>query len=70
MAGTWSPPFGELTPAEEQATIERINAANPDIVWVGLSTPKQERWMARHVGPTVCAGADWRRARHSISTPA
>ncbi len=50
VAGTWSPPFGETTPAEERSTIERINALNPDIVWVGLSTPKQERWMARHVG--------------------
>jgi len=50
IAGTWSPPFGELTPAEEQAAIETINAARPDIVWVGLSTPRQERWMARHVG--------------------
>ncbi len=27
-----------------------INQADPDIVWVGLSTPKQERWMAAHVG--------------------
>jgi N-acetylglucosaminyldiphosphoundecaprenol N-acetyl-beta-D-mannosaminyltransferase len=50
VTGTWSPPFGELTPVEERATIERINSANPDIVWVGLSTPKQERWMASHVG--------------------
>jgi N-acetylglucosaminyldiphosphoundecaprenol N-acetyl-beta-D-mannosaminyltransferase len=30
--------------------VARINAARPDIVWVGLSTPKQERWMAAHVG--------------------
>jgi N-acetylglucosaminyldiphosphoundecaprenol N-acetyl-beta-D-mannosaminyltransferase len=50
VAGTWSPPFRETTPAEDQATIDRINAAKPDIVWVGLSTPKQERWMAAHVG--------------------
>ena len=50
IAGTWSPPFRELTAGEEQAMIERIAAANPDIVWVGLSTPKQERWMARYVG--------------------
>ena len=49
VAGTWSPPFGESTPVEEQAAIDRINAANAYIVWVGLSTPKQERWMARHV---------------------
>jgi N-acetylglucosaminyldiphosphoundecaprenol N-acetyl-beta-D-mannosaminyltransferase len=50
VTGTWSPPFGDPTPAEERATIERINIAKPDIVWVGLSTPRQERWMARHVG--------------------
>jgi N-acetylglucosaminyldiphosphoundecaprenol N-acetyl-beta-D-mannosaminyltransferase len=50
VAGTWSPPFRELSEAEEQAMIDRIAAARPDIVWVGLSTPKQERWMARYVG--------------------
>jgi len=50
VAGTWSPPFRELSEAEEQALIDRIAAARPDIVWVGLSTPKQERWMARYVG--------------------
>ncbi len=50
VTGAWSPPFGEVTPAEERATIDRINSANPDIVWVGLSTPKQERWMFRNVG--------------------
>ena len=50
IAGTWSPPFGELSAAEEQAMIERITLADPDIIWVGLSTPKQERWMARYAG--------------------
>ena len=30
--------------------MRRINEAAPDIVWVGLSTPKQERWMRAHVG--------------------
>ena len=54
VAGTWSPPFGEPTPIQERSAIERINAANPDFVWVGLSTPKQERWMASHVGQ-LCA---------------
>ena len=49
VAGVWSPPFGELTVDEEQAIVDRINAANPQIVWVGLSTPKQERWMAQNV---------------------
>ena len=50
VADRWSPPYRELTAAEERDMIDRINAANPDIVWVGLSTPKQERWMARYVG--------------------
>jgi len=30
--------------------VRRIDAVRPDVVWVGLSTPKQERWMAAHVG--------------------
>ena len=50
VAGTWSPPFRPLTPEEDQAVIERINRSRADLVWVGLSTPKQERWMAAHVG--------------------
>jgi N-acetylglucosaminyldiphosphoundecaprenol N-acetyl-beta-D-mannosaminyltransferase len=50
IAGAISPPFRRLTPAEDQALIQRINDAKPDILWVGLSTPKQEVWMAEHVG--------------------
>jgi len=50
VAGTVTPPFRPLTPEEDEAMIARINAAAPDIVWVGLSTPKQEFWMASHVG--------------------
>jgi N-acetylglucosaminyldiphosphoundecaprenol N-acetyl-beta-D-mannosaminyltransferase len=49
VAGTMSPPFRPLTPEEDARVVERINAAAPDILWVGLSTPKQERWMAAHV---------------------
>jgi len=48
VAGTFSPPFRPLAPEEDGAVVHRINAAQPDIVWVGLSTPKQERWMAEH----------------------
>jgi N-acetylglucosaminyldiphosphoundecaprenol N-acetyl-beta-D-mannosaminyltransferase len=48
--GTYSPPFRPLTPEEDDAIVARINDAKPDLVWVGLSTPKQERWMAAHVG--------------------
>jgi len=50
IVGTYSPPFRALTAEEDRTIVERINAADPDIVWVGLSTPKQERWMAEHAG--------------------
>jgi N-acetylglucosaminyldiphosphoundecaprenol N-acetyl-beta-D-mannosaminyltransferase len=50
VAGTLCPPFRELTAEEDQAVVDAINAARPDIVWVGLSTPKQEFWMASHLG--------------------
>ena len=48
VVGVESPPFRALTPEEARADDARINAAAPDLVWVGLSTPKQERWMAAH----------------------
>jgi N-acetylglucosaminyldiphosphoundecaprenol N-acetyl-beta-D-mannosaminyltransferase len=50
IAGMDSPPFRPLTAAEDETVVARMNAAHSDIVWVGLSTPKQERWMADHVG--------------------
>src|SRR5438132_291352 len=49
-AGTYTPPFRPLTAKEDAELIRTINRADPDIVWVGLSTPKQERWMAEHAG--------------------
>jgi N-acetylglucosaminyldiphosphoundecaprenol N-acetyl-beta-D-mannosaminyltransferase len=49
VAGAYSPPFRPLTLTEDRAVVERINAVHPDIIWVGISTPKQERWMAEHV---------------------
>ena len=45
VAGTYSPPFRCLTEQEKSEVIARVQAAAPDILWVGLSTPKQERWM-------------------------
>ncbi len=50
IVGQYSPPFRPLTEAEDRDVVKRINNARPDFVWVGLSTPKQERWMAAHVG--------------------
>jgi N-acetylglucosaminyldiphosphoundecaprenol N-acetyl-beta-D-mannosaminyltransferase len=50
VAGTFSPPFRSLSEDEDREIVDMVNAQSPDIVWVGLSTPKQERWMAEHVG--------------------
>jgi len=40
IAGTFTSPFRSLDPSEEKALEEKMEATNPDIVWVGLSTPK------------------------------
>lgn len=50
LAGTCAPPFRALTPAEEAAHIAAINAADPDLLFVALGCPRQERWMAAHRG--------------------
>lgn len=50
VVGTFCPPFRKMTDAEDAQAISEINAANADIVWVGLSTPKQEFWMSSHLG--------------------
>ena len=50
IVGTYTPPFRSLTPLEEERLITKINRSRPDIVWVGLSTPKQERFMAQYIG--------------------
>ncbi len=49
VVGKYSPPFRKVGELESDDVIEQINAARPDIVWVGLSTPKQEYWMANHL---------------------
>ena len=56
IVGMHSPPFRQVGEAEDDAVIASINTAAPDIVWVGLSTPKQEVWMAGH--------------RHRLNAPA
>lgn len=50
IAGIYCPPFRDLSDTEDAAMLEQINRVHPDIVWVGLGTPKQEKWMAEHVG--------------------
>ena len=48
LAGTYSPPFRSPTREEDRSVVGVINRSCADIVWIGLSTPKQERWMFEH----------------------
>ncbi len=50
IKGMYSPPFRALSPEEDKANVDMINAANADIVWIGLGAPKQEKWMRDHKG--------------------
>ncbi|MGZ6345081.1 MAG: WecB/TagA/CpsF family glycosyltransferase [Candidatus Limnocylindrales bacterium] len=50
VAGIEAPPFRPLTPEEDDAMLARLEAARPDLIWVGLGAPKQEHWMAEHAG--------------------
>lgn len=45
ILGTYTPPFRELTRQEEESLAARIQKMKPDMIWVGISTPKQERFM-------------------------
>ena len=49
IAGTFTPPFRPLNAAEENDLREKIGAARVDMLWVGLSTPKQEKFMAEYL---------------------
>lgn len=48
--GTLSPPFESVSVGLDKEITDKICAKEPQIVWVGLSTPKQEFWMREHVG--------------------
>ena len=49
IVGTYTPPFGPLSPAEEKELRERFQRLKPDMTWIGLSTPKQERFMSDYL---------------------
>ncbi len=49
IAGTYTPPFRDLTRSEEANLIDLLNYCRPDIIWVGISTPRQELFMRRLV---------------------
>lgn len=55
IVGTYAPPFRPLTEAETEEVAATINGTRADVVWVGLSTPKQELWMAE-MRPALDAG--------------
>jgi N-acetylglucosaminyldiphosphoundecaprenol N-acetyl-beta-D-mannosaminyltransferase len=55
VVGACAPPFRPAGAREDEATIDAINKSAADIIWVGLSCPKQELWMAQH--------------RHRLSAP-
>jgi N-acetylglucosaminyldiphosphoundecaprenol N-acetyl-beta-D-mannosaminyltransferase len=46
---TYSPPYKpEFSEEDNQAMIEAINEANPDLLWIGMTAPKQEKWAYQH----------------------
>jgi N-acetylglucosaminyldiphosphoundecaprenol N-acetyl-beta-D-mannosaminyltransferase len=47
IAGGHRRPAEPLTSVQEDRLVEQINAARPDVIWVGLGAPAQEKWMAR-----------------------
>jgi N-acetylglucosaminyldiphosphoundecaprenol N-acetyl-beta-D-mannosaminyltransferase len=49
IAGTYCPPFRDLTIDEEKAMLAAINESRPDIVWVGLGLLKQESWIEKYL---------------------
>jgi N-acetylglucosaminyldiphosphoundecaprenol N-acetyl-beta-D-mannosaminyltransferase len=76
IVGGYSPPFRDLTAEEEDEVVRNINASRPDVVWVGIGVPKQEKWMARMRerldAPVICAvGAafDFQAERVSQAPP-
>lgn len=49
VVGTYSPPFkAEFSIEDDQAMLDAIRVAAPDILWVGMTAPKQEKWLHQH----------------------
>jgi N-acetylglucosaminyldiphosphoundecaprenol N-acetyl-beta-D-mannosaminyltransferase len=54
VVGAFTPPFRPLEPSEQLALERQMESTLPDIVWVGLSTPKQEKFMAANFRRLPC----------------
>jgi len=49
VVGMYSPPFRQLSDEEDRQIVDMINDAKPDVLWVGLGMPKQDRWIYEHL---------------------
>jgi N-acetylglucosaminyldiphosphoundecaprenol N-acetyl-beta-D-mannosaminyltransferase len=54
VAGTYTPPFRHLTAVDEEQLTALVERTKPDVFWVGLGSPKQERFMAQYCGKLEC----------------
>jgi N-acetylglucosaminyldiphosphoundecaprenol N-acetyl-beta-D-mannosaminyltransferase len=54
IVGTFTPPFRPLNSSEQETLQRKMEAVRPDVVWIGLSTPKQEKFMADYIGGLPC----------------
>ncbi len=45
LCGVLSPPFGDWSELENHRMVKAINDAKPDVLWVGMTAPKQEKWV-------------------------
>lgn len=78
VAGTYSPPFrAEFSEDENRDMVEAVNTARPDVLWVGMTAPKQEKWIFRNrgrlqVGASAAVGAafDFYAGKVQRSAPA
>ena len=50
VAYAWSPPYRRLTGTEDQEVVREVNASGARILFIGLSSPKQDAWMHEHRG--------------------
>lgn len=50
LCGVLSPPFGVWSEDENAVMVEAIHAARPDVLWVGMTAPKQEKWVEANRG--------------------
>ncbi len=50
LVGVYSPPYGKWSSQKNDSMIQAINDSNPDILWVGMTAPKQEKWIKNNAG--------------------